>query len=159
MCILTHWARVTHTCISKWTIIGPDNSLSPDRCQAIIWTNAGILLTGPLGTNFSDISIKIHKLSFKKMHLEMSVKWRPFCLGLNVLSDLVLKQEYSGMIRSIYHFCWCPGSLCPWVISSNRLCGNYGFKFDVNTLNSCFWLMLLSRNNFAMTNQGLKLKA
>ena len=34
-------------------------SLSPERRQAIIWTNAGILLTGPLGTKFSEILIEI----------------------------------------------------------------------------------------------------
>ena len=56
---LTHWGRVTHLCISKLTIIGSDNGLSPDRAQAIIWTNAGLLLIGPLGTNFSEILIKI----------------------------------------------------------------------------------------------------
>ena len=50
--------------------------------QAIIWTNAGILWIGSLGTNFSEISIKIHTFSFKKM---LSSKWGPFCLGLNVL--------------------------------------------------------------------------
>ena len=43
---LTHWGRVTHICISKLTIIGSDNGLSPGRRQAIIWTNAGILLIG-----------------------------------------------------------------------------------------------------------------
>ena len=79
---------MTHICINKLTIIGSDNGLSPDRRQAIIWTNAGILLIGPLGTNFSEIFIGIHKFSFKKMHLKMSSgKWRPFCLGLNVLSQ------------------------------------------------------------------------
>ena len=37
-------------------------------------------------TNFSEILIKIKTFSFKKMHLIMaSGKWRPFCLGLNVL--------------------------------------------------------------------------
>ena len=36
-------------------IIASDNGLSPVRRQAIIWTNAGILLIGSLGTNFSDI--------------------------------------------------------------------------------------------------------
>ena len=41
---LTHWGRVTHICVSKLTIIGSDNGLSPGRRQAIIWTNAGILL-------------------------------------------------------------------------------------------------------------------
>ena len=59
--------------------IGSDNSLSPGRRQAIIWTNAGILLIGPWGTNFSEILIDIHTFSFKKIHLKMSsAKWRPF---------------------------------------------------------------------------------
>ena len=31
-------------CVSKLTIISLDNGLSPGRRQAIIWTNAGILL-------------------------------------------------------------------------------------------------------------------
>ena len=44
---LTHWGRVTHVCVSEIIIIGPDNGLSPGRRQAIIWTNAGILLIGP----------------------------------------------------------------------------------------------------------------
>ena len=69
---LTHWGRVTHICVGKLTITGSDNGLSPGRRQAIIWTNAGILLIGPLGTNFGEISIRIQTLSFKKMHLKMS---------------------------------------------------------------------------------------
>ena len=84
--LLTHWGRVTHICVGNLTIIGPDNGLSPGRCQAIIWTNAGILLIEPWGTNFSEILIGIHTFSFKKINLKMSsAKWRPFCLGLNVL--------------------------------------------------------------------------
>ena len=83
---LTHWGRVTHICVSKLTIIGSDNGLSPGRRQAIIWTNAGILLIGPLGTNFSEILIGTQTFPFKKMHLKMSsAKWRPYCLGLNEL--------------------------------------------------------------------------
>ena len=83
---LTHWGRVTHTCVTKLNIIGSDNGLSPSRRQAIIRTNAGILLIGTLGTNFSEILSEIHTFSFKKMHLKMSsAKWRPFCLGLSVL--------------------------------------------------------------------------
>ena len=85
---LTHWGRVTHICVDKLTIIGSDNGLSPGRRQPIIWTNAGILLIEPLGTNFSEISIGIQILSFKKMRWKMSsAKWRPFCLGLNVLTS------------------------------------------------------------------------
>ena len=45
---LTHWDRVTHICINKLTIIGSDNGLVPNRHQAIIWINAGLLLIGPL---------------------------------------------------------------------------------------------------------------
>ena len=81
---LTHWGRVTHICVIELTIIGSDNGLSPGRRQAIICSNAGILLIGPLGTNFSEILIEIHTFSFKKLHLKMSSgKCRPFCLGLN----------------------------------------------------------------------------
>ena len=76
---LTHWGRVTHICVSKLTIIGSDKGLSPGRRQAIIWTNDGILLIEPLGTNFNEILSEIQIFSFKKMHLNMSsAKWRPF---------------------------------------------------------------------------------
>ena len=42
----------------------------PRRHQAIIWTNAGILLIEPLGVMYSEILIKIHTFSFNKMHLK-----------------------------------------------------------------------------------------
>ena len=84
----THWGRVTHICVSKLTIIGSENGLSPGRRQAIIWTNDEILLIGPLGTNFNESSIEIHTFSFKKIHLKLSSgKWWPFCLGLNVITQ------------------------------------------------------------------------
>ena len=68
---LTHWGRVTHICVNELTIIGSDNGLSPGRCQAIIWTNGGILLIGPLGTKFCEFLIEIYTFSFKKMHFKM----------------------------------------------------------------------------------------
>ena len=68
---LTHWGRATHICVGKLIIIGSDNGLSPGRRQAIIWTIAGILLIGTLGTNFNEILIGIQTFSFKKMHLKM----------------------------------------------------------------------------------------
>ena len=91
---------MTHICVIKVTIIGSDNGLSPDRRQAIIWTNAGKWSIGPLGSNFDEILIEIHTFSFKKIHLKMaSGKWCPFCLGLNVLSKtvetLILKKRHS----------------------------------------------------------------
>ena len=85
---------MTHICVSKQTINGSDNGLSPDRRQAIIWTNAGLLLIRPLGTNFSEILIEILAVSFKKMRLKVSsAKRRPFCLGLNVLKKIQLNHH------------------------------------------------------------------
>ena len=61
---LTHWGRVKHICVIRLTITGSDNGLSPGRRQAIIWTNAGILLIGSLGTNFGENLIEILTFSF-----------------------------------------------------------------------------------------------
>ena len=86
---LAKWVHIngfTHICFSNLTIIGSDNGLSLSQRQAIIWTNAGILLIGPLRTNFNKISSKIQTFSFKKICLNVScAKWWPFCLSLNVL--------------------------------------------------------------------------
>ena len=80
----------------KLNIIGSDNGLSSTRRQAIIWTNAGILLIRSLRTNFSEIFIEVYTFSFKKMHSKMSGKLRPFCLDLNVL------RQYIQIIHSIH---------------------------------------------------------
>ena len=99
--VLTHQDRVTHICISKQTIIGSDNGLSPGWRQAIIWTNAGILLIGTLETNFSEILIEIRIFSFKKMILNVSsAKWRPCCIVLNVLIvPSIFIYQYKWMKR------------------------------------------------------------
>ena len=80
---LTHRGPVTHICVRKLTIIGSDNGLSPDRRQAVILTNSGIWLIGPLETNCSKILIEIHKFSSKKIHFKiwkMAAIWsRPQC--------------------------------------------------------------------------------
>ena len=111
---LTHWGRVTHICVVKLTIIGSDNGLSPGRRQAIIWTNAGILLIGPLGTN-NEISIRIQTFLFKKMHFKMSsAKWRPFCLDLNVL----IRLAHNGIPMSMLHR---PGRRQAWTAPSHYL--------------------------------------
>ena len=63
----THWGRVMHICISKLTITASDNGLSPGSRQAIIWTNAEIMIIGPLGIKFTEILIEIYIFSFKKI--------------------------------------------------------------------------------------------
>ena len=106
--LLTHRGWVTQICIGNLTIIGWDNGLSPGRRQAIFWTNAGILLISPLGTNFSKILIEIPKFSFKKMCLKVSTaKWCPFCLGLNVL-----RLWYSQMTLVLFTRDVMLGKLC-----------------------------------------------
>ena len=83
------------TGVSKLTIIGSDNDLSLGRCQAIIWTNAAILLIEHLGTKVNGIIIEIHTFSFKKIHSKMSsAKWQPFCICLNVLRPTLFHMKY-----------------------------------------------------------------
>ena len=140
--MLTHWGRMTHICLHKLTIIGSDNALSPERRQASIWTNAGILLIGTLGTNFSEILSEIHTFSFKKMHLKISsAKRRPFCLGLNVL--MLVKLVVGKLpIVGIFHSSTghiddrCEKNNCTvlwffWMIIF-RAC-NYQMYIDVNS--------------------------
>ena len=125
---LTHCGRVTHISVSNLTIIGSDNGLVPDWCQAIIWTNAGILLIQTLGTNFSEILSKIYAFSFKKMHSKMlSAKWWQICLGLNVLSPVALPYWDLNKVDKIMHFQMVyfeenyiplkiPRFICDWVL-------------------------------------------
>ena len=90
---LTHGARVTHICVSKLTIIGSDNGLSHGRRQAIIWTKAGILLIGPLGTNFIEILIGIQTFSRKctwRCHLQN---------GVHFVSASMCQQPHGGYLR------------------------------------------------------------
>ena len=91
-----YWGRVTLICVGKLIITGSDNGLSPDRRQAIIWTNAGLLSIGPLRTYFSENLVKKTTIFIEKMHVKMSsAKWRPSCLGLNVLTIYVHVTECS----------------------------------------------------------------
>ena len=56
-----------------------------------LWTNAGILLVEPSGTNFSGILIEIHTFSFKKMHVKMSGKCCHFvCASMYEMWENVL---------------------------------------------------------------------
>ena len=67
---------MAHICVSKQTTIGSNNGLSPGRRQAIIYTNAKILLIGPLGTNISENSnIFIQENAFANVVCEMAAIW------------------------------------------------------------------------------------
>ena len=118
---LTHWGQVAHICVGKLIIIGSDNGLSPERRQAIIWTNAGVSLIGPLLTNFSEILIEIQTFSLKKIRLKMSsAKCCSFHLGLNELTAKLVVTDFVGesiclqtsvgliALRSMCYELWCP---------------------------------------------------
>ena len=131
---LTHWGRVTLICVSKLIIIGSDNGLSPGRLQAIVWTDAGILLIGPLGTNFSEILIGIDIFSIKEMQLKISsAKCRPFCLGLNELST---RASVATVLST--HLCI---SSCLWIKAIYALFGTLHIcfinKHSLEVMNSC----------------------
>ena len=98
--------------------IGSDNGLSPIRRQAITCTNAGLLLIGLLGTNFTVVLL----FSFKEMHLKMSsaklvvilsrgkrVKYAdirpPFQLG-STFGHRLLPLGCRGVIRHTGHMGW-----------------------------------------------------
>ena len=86
-----------YICVSDISNIVSDNGLSPGRRQAIIRTNAGILLIRPSRTNFSEMLIEIHIFPFTKIHFKMSSgKWRPFCLGLNELRPYLHMDSHYG---------------------------------------------------------------
>ena len=100
---LLHFGTVCKRCIviiilfvcERDQLLQHKKSYRHDRRQAITWTNAGILLIGTLGTNYSEILIESHVFSFKKMHLKRSsAKWRPFCLGRNVLTFRCVTLTY-----------------------------------------------------------------
>ena len=155
-----------HICASNLTMIDSDNGLSPDRRQAFIWTNAGILLIGPLGTNLSEILVRIQTFSFKKMHLKMSsAKWRPFCLGLNVLSltDAHMPQ-WTG--TSLVHVTWPVACLAPshymyqwWLIVNlilmNRLQWNFNQNLHIFLQENAFKNVWKNFNHFVQASMCL----
>ena len=107
---LTHWGRVTHICVGKLTIIASDNGLSPERHQAIIWTNAGLLLIGPLRTNFSEILIGIQTSLIQENVLENVVR--------EIASILSRPQCVKAVIMKLFcllHVTWAVLGLIRWI--------------------------------------------
>ena len=97
--------------------IDSDNGLTPIQSQTIIWTTAGLLSIGPLGTNSSGILIKIWTFSFEKMRLNiLSVKWRPFCPGgaelthwsLDKLADILFSRKAQKARNTLMFFHYIP---------------------------------------------------
>ena len=138
---------MTHICVSKLTIISWDNGLSPGRRQAIIWTNAGKLLFGPPGTNFSEILIEIHTFSFKKMYLKMSSgKWRPFLSRPQcVKTNLAVNNARTAGYNAAKHTCRPQIRLYIQVRKhGHNLIQIFSWSFFIFSCNThtfiCFWM-------------------
>ena len=97
--------------------IGSDNGLAPIRCQAIIYTNAGLLSIGPLGTNFSEILIKIHFFIYENASennvCEMAaILSRGRCVnfpcGWTTIATVMwfTRSDQRRYFESVYYFTW-----------------------------------------------------
>ena len=84
-------------CVSVITaFIGSDNGFTLVRCQAIVWSNDGLLLNEPLRKELIEILIKSYKSLFVTMRSKMpSARWRSFCLGLNMSYRLVTRFAWN----------------------------------------------------------------
>ena len=94
----------------QFIINGWDNGLSPGRRQAIISTNAGILLIGPLGTNFSEILIEIHIIFIQENAFENILWEMPGILSRPqyVNQTLGIKNWNSSLIsKGVCWLKWC----------------------------------------------------
>ena len=89
-----------HICVGKLTTIGSDNGLSPEWHQGIIWTIAGILLIGPLGTNLSEILLGIQTFSFKKCIWKCSLQ-----NGVHLSRPQCVKYTDQSVSRCSYRDC------------------------------------------------------
>ena len=76
---------MTHICVGNLTTIGSDNGLSaPSHYLNQCWNIVNCTPRNKLQWN-------VNWISYKKIHLKMSSgKWRPFCLGLNVLTKQLI---------------------------------------------------------------------
>ena len=107
---LTHWSRVTHICVSKLTVIGSDNGLSPDRRQAIIWTNGELLLIAPLGKKLRwnlnlnlNSHIFIQENSFECVVYETTaILSPPQCVKRQTYASLVTKRNKNTVTGAKY---------------------------------------------------------
>ena len=99
--VLSHWGRVMHICVSKLTIIGSDNGLSPDRRQAITWNSAGILFVGHLWTNFDrNLYIFVQENAFESVVWKMAaILCRPQCVKWQYALSCVASRWWLSIMK------------------------------------------------------------
>ena len=94
----------------NWVSMGSDNGLPP------------MLSIRLLGTNFSEILIKIQNFLFMKILLKISsAKWQPFCPAGDELKSFLIEEKDSFILYVECHGCWCPGEARIQGISSHGI--------------------------------------
>ena len=119
------------------------DAIVPGRRQAIIWTNAGILLIRILGTNFSEILGKIHSFSFKtRQNSTQSVRNMPLLPPRHLLPHVLQimhrnpkMTSYSqrGTIMRNIHRAWTKSPNLTHFMKS-KWCQNYKNQQTVTIL-------------------------
>ena len=145
---------MTHVYVAvNITIIGSDNGLSPDLHQAIIWTNAGIFLIQPLGTNFSETLIEIHIFSMEKNVFE-NVVWkfaailsRLQCVKIYFLMTFMLKIQGFFLVVLEENFFF----FLLWILHDNPLVLHF-FKYFVYNWNIPLYPMHFLSNKMIREN-------
>ena len=115
---LTCQGPMTHICISRPLLIQM-MACRLFACQAIIWTNAGLLSIGHLETSTYEISVEMKTFSLKKINFKiLSAKWQPSCHSLNVLIIFCLSHQHISvasclsLLVSIECYCHEKTNLC-----------------------------------------------
>ena len=106
---------MTQICVSKLIIIGSDNDLSPGRRQAIIWTNDGILLIGPLGLCKLKWNLKQNSHIFIQENSFGNVVWK--------IAAILSRPQCDNRVSHPGGFYWdyCSGALYLSKISATHL--------------------------------------
>ena len=119
--LLTHWGRVTHICVGKLIILGSDYGLSPGRTAPSHYLNQWWDIVNWTLGNKLQRNINRNSHIFEKMQLKMSSgKWRPSCLGLNVLSVSCVQYIWMGWDHRPWHW---PN--LPFRLTINYTCHKY----------------------------------
>ena len=97
-----------------------------------------------LWTHFSEILIANETFSFKKKHLKMSSgKWRPFCLGLNVLRHrqfIVWPWNFEVKVTTKFKENLLPNLLAIFMVIVAQTDSNYGINTCIDIYSFYFSL-------------------
>ena len=134
---------MTHICVRNLITICSYNGLPPGRRQAIIWSNTGILLIEPLGTNLCEMLIEIQTFlnTFQNVVCEvLSISYRPQWVK-HMLLMFLFQQRYMKMSRltcivlmNWRNICkqWCEHIQSIWIMYTKHKPSNKVFVYLVN---------------------------